>query len=136
VIAIGLMIDLGPRPLHVPGPRRQVNEQWLHRYRGWVYGVGFGAQLGVGIATIVSTSAVYATLGAAVLAGSIGWGAAIGATFGAVRGLSILPARRIRRPDDLVMLDAGLRRWDRRAGLVAGGSMACLALISALGALT
>src|SRR4051794_12975770 len=31
----------------LPGPRRQVDERWLVRYRGWVYAAGFGAQLGV-----------------------------------------------------------------------------------------
>ena len=31
----------------LPGPRRQVNEEWLTRYRGWVYGAGFGVQLGL-----------------------------------------------------------------------------------------
>ena len=30
----------------VPGPARQVNERWLDEYRGWVYGLGYGAQLG------------------------------------------------------------------------------------------
>src|SRR5436305_15262280 len=32
-----------------PGPRRQVNERWLDEFRGWVYGLGFGAQLGLGV---------------------------------------------------------------------------------------
>ena len=36
--------------LTVPGPRRQVNEDWLVRYRGWVYGGAFGFQLGVDVA--------------------------------------------------------------------------------------
>src|ERR1700687_389140 len=31
----------------VPGPRRQVDENWLGAYRGWVYGAGFGVQLGL-----------------------------------------------------------------------------------------
>src|SRR5215471_15244920 len=31
----------------VPTIKRQVNEDWLNRYRGWVYGLGFGAQLGL-----------------------------------------------------------------------------------------
>ena len=31
-------------------------------YRGWVWGLGFGLQLGTGVVTIVTTSAVYATL--------------------------------------------------------------------------
>src|ERR1700737_74390 len=37
----------------VPSWRRQVNEDWLRRYRGWVYGIGFGFQLGLGVVTIV-----------------------------------------------------------------------------------
>src|SRR5688572_4309873 len=40
----------------VPGPRRQVNEDWLQRYRGWVYGFGFGFQLGTGLMTTVTTA--------------------------------------------------------------------------------
>src|SRR5437868_11722777 len=38
----------------VPGPRRQVNERWLDEFRGWVYGIGFGGQLGIGVTTVVS----------------------------------------------------------------------------------
>src|SRR5260370_152347 len=45
----------------VPSRRRQVNEDWLVRYRGWVYGSGFGFQLGTGLATTVTTPAVYLT---------------------------------------------------------------------------
>src|SRR5436305_6522043 len=44
---IALALDAGPLPL--PGPRRQVNERWRDRYRGWVYGVGYGTQLGLGV---------------------------------------------------------------------------------------
>src|SRR4051812_37518215 len=42
-----------------PGPRRQVNEDWFGRYRGWVYGAGFGFQLGTGVSTQITTAAVY-----------------------------------------------------------------------------
>ena len=41
---------------HVPSIKRQVNEDWLGRYRGWVYGFGFGAQLGFGLVTVVTLS--------------------------------------------------------------------------------
>src|SRR5947208_1403835 len=44
----------------VPSWRRQVNEDWLNRYRGWVYGAGFGFQLGTGVLTIITTASVYA----------------------------------------------------------------------------
>jgi hypothetical protein len=115
LVAAGLLFDLGIIGRRLPGPRRQVNEQWLQRYRGWVYGLGFGAQLGAGLVTIVSTSAVYATVAAASLTGSPGWGAAVGITFGLVRAFALVPASRIKRPGDLVVLDALLRRWDRPA---------------------
>src|SRR5437588_11810832 len=42
---VALSLDLAP--LRVPGPNRQVNERWLDEYRGWVYGLGFGGQLGL-----------------------------------------------------------------------------------------
>src|SRR5438445_2933590 len=38
VCAVSALADALRRPL--PGPRRQVDENWLIRYRGWVYGAG------------------------------------------------------------------------------------------------
>src|SRR2546423_14617654 len=51
----GVLVDAGVGGLRVPTIRRQVDEDWLHRYRGWVYGVGFGFQLGAGLLTIVTS---------------------------------------------------------------------------------
>ena len=48
LLAVGLVLDLRSGGHALPSWRRQVDEQWLTRYRGWVYGVGFGAQLGFG----------------------------------------------------------------------------------------
>lgn len=76
--------------LPLPTWRRQVNEDWLGRYRGWAYGAGFGAQLGAGVVTIVTTAAVYLTMAAEVAAGSPLAGAVIGAAFGLARGVPIL----------------------------------------------
>src|SRR4029079_903491 len=39
----------------LPTLRRQVDETWMNRYRDWVYGAGFGFQLGVGAMTIVTS---------------------------------------------------------------------------------
>ena len=61
---VALAVDLRPGP--APGPHRQVDERWLDRYRGWVYGVGYGAQLGFGLATVVSSAATYVALLAAL----------------------------------------------------------------------
>jgi hypothetical protein len=115
VVLVAIVVDAVPgvRP---PGPTRQVNEEWLHRYRGWVYGAGFGAQLGLGITTIVSTAAVYATIAAAFLTGSAAGGALVGAAFGAARSVTLLAAARVREPRGLQTLDRRLRSWERPAG--------------------
>lgn len=68
----------------------------MTRYRGWVYGAAFGAQLGMGAATVVTSAAIYATGAVAFLSGNPATGAAIGAVFGVVRAMSLLPARRAR----------------------------------------
>src|SRR5205823_13599949 len=103
VALAGAVVDAGlvgtPLPSRrLPGPRRQVNEEWLTRYRGWVYGAGFGLQLGVGVATIVTTAAIYALLVMAALSGSILVGGLIGLTFGVARALPLLASWRVRSP--------------------------------------
>jgi len=110
--AAGLAVDLRLGGLQLPTVRRQVDDCWLARYRGWVYGVGFGFQLGLGVVTVVTTSAVYVAFAAAALSGSPAAGALIGAAFGAVRWLSVLPGGRVRAPADLVRMDGRLRRWE------------------------
>ena len=42
--------------------KRQVNEYWLGRYRAWVYGSGFGWQIGAGVTTYIMTAAVFVTV--------------------------------------------------------------------------
>src|SRR6516165_5661048 len=89
VAASAIVIELRPFGLRLPTHRRQVDGTWLHRYRGWVYGVGFGGQLGVGVWTIVATPAVYVMFAAELLAPGAA-GLAIGAAFGLVRGATLL----------------------------------------------
>ena len=68
---VGVLMDGGgAKAPRLPGVRRQVNEDWLNRYRGWVYGAGFGLQLGLGVVTIVTTAAIYLT---GMLAVATGW---------------------------------------------------------------
>jgi len=133
LLVIALALDLGPPA--VPGPRRQVDERWLDRYRGWVYGLGYGAQLGVGIATVVTSAATYVMLACALLAADAGRGALIVGVYGAVRGLTLLLAARVRAPDQLVALHARLKRArpavERAAALLLGAA-AVLALVVGL----
>lgn len=100
-LAAATLLGLGADVLlrgGVPTHLRQVDERWLRRYRGWVYGLGFGIQLGVGVATVVTTSMVYLTILGEALAPSILAGTAIGAVFGGIRGASVLLAGRIDTP--------------------------------------
>jgi sulfite exporter TauE/SafE len=96
-----LAFDLHLGGVVLPTVHRQVDKDWLDRYRGWVVGVGFGVQLGLGVVTIVTTAAVYLTLALALLTGSPAAGAVVGATFGLVRALVILVVARVHRPDQL-----------------------------------
>jgi hypothetical protein len=40
---VGLVLDLGVLGVRRPTVHRQVNQGWLDRYRGWLYGGGFGS---------------------------------------------------------------------------------------------
>jgi MFS family permease len=95
----------------VPGPRRQVNERWLDEFRGWVYGLGFGAQLGLGVTTVVSSAATYVAIVAAFLTGDTARGALVLGSYGLVRGLTPLTAAHVRRTDQLIALHARIDRW-------------------------
>lgn len=81
--------------LDLPGHGRQVNETWLTRYRSWVYGGGFGWQIGVGLATYIVTAGVYLTLLVLGLTGRPAAAFGVGVLFGLVRGLAILSGARL-----------------------------------------
>jgi hypothetical protein len=103
-------IWLDARAARVPGPRRQVDERWLDQFRGWVYGLGYGAQLGLGVTTVVSSAATYLAMLAALLVADVGRGALVVGCFGLVRGLSLLASGGVRGPEELVSLHAMLER--------------------------
>ncbi len=115
-IVLALAFDLRLFGLRLPTTRRQVNVSWLNRYRGWVYGLGYGFQLGLGVVTVVNSAVIYAAPLIASATGSIAGGMAIGGVFGLVRGLAIIPGRRITTPERLREFH---RRLDRVAGLTA-----------------
>jgi hypothetical protein len=136
IVLAGTALDLRLGSLRLPSIHRQVNEDWLGRYRGWVVGVGFGAQLGVGVATIVTTSAVYATLAAAVLVASPAAGLAVGLVFGAARAVSIVGAAGADTPAEVAALDARFRRWEGPARIAAVAAQLALAVTAVVLALT
>lgn len=134
-LLVGLALDLRIGGLKLPTIHRQVDEEWRTRYRGWVWGLGFGLQLGTGVVTIVTTSTVYVTWLAAALTGSVGGGAVVGLVFGLARALPVFSVAGVRRPDQLLRVDGVLTRLAgpaRRATYMAGTALAAAALVGAV----
>jgi hypothetical protein len=93
--AVALASDGDLGGFHLPVHHRQVNERWLDRFRPWVYGAGFGWQIGSGLATYIMTAGVYLLIVLAALTGRPWLGLGFGALFGLVRGLSVFLGRDI-----------------------------------------
>jgi len=100
LVAIGSDLGLGGHRL--PVHRRQVNERWLDHYRPWVYGAGFGVQIGCGLATYITTAAVYLTVWLAALCGRPWWALGLGIGFGGVRGAAVLLGRSLTTTEAMV----------------------------------
>jgi sulfite exporter TauE/SafE len=110
-----LAVDLHVAGLRAPTTRRQVNENWLGKYRGWVYGLGFGYQLGLGVVTVVTTASVYLTIVLAFLTGS-GWsGVIVGGAFGLARALPLLAVVGVHAPGQLRQVMRRATDQDRMA---------------------
>ncbi|MFL6205537.1 MAG: hypothetical protein ACJ739_09315 [Acidimicrobiales bacterium] len=96
--------DLNLGGFRLPSHTRQVNEAWLDEFRSWVYGGGFGWQIGVGLATFVTTAAVYLMIGMAALTGDPLVALLLMTGFGLVRGLAVLLGRNLTSPERLFAL--------------------------------
>jgi hypothetical protein len=129
VLAAGaVLIDRDVLRVSLPSWHRQVDETWLTRYRGWVYGAGFGLQLGAGVLTRIPSAASHLVLVAAAATGSPGGGALVGVTFGAVRAAPLLLAGRHRDP---ARLNAFHRRMEAAAPVADRATSAAVAVAAA-----
>ena len=94
ILAVAALVSAGSDARvggwQVPGSRSQVNELWLNWYRSWVYGLGFGWQIGTGVVTYLMTAGVYLLIVAGALTGNPLLALAGGVVFGAVRGIAVL----------------------------------------------
>ncbi len=126
-VAAGLL-DLSPaRPWT---PKRQVNENWIRSYRGWVYGAGFGVQLGLGFTVFVMSWGYWAMLVIALLSGSAWLGALLGAAFGLGRGLLLLLSRTSTTPERLAKFHSRMATWRNRVFRATAAATAAVALVS------
>jgi hypothetical protein len=130
----GLALDHGIAGLRVPGPARQVDENWLTAYRGWAYGAGYGIQLGAAFTTIVAGSITYVAFACALLSANAITGVAIGATFGFVRALPQLLSARATDPNELrgFMRTVDAARPRARTGAYAVQLVATVALLAVI----
>jgi hypothetical protein len=129
LLLLGLLDALAVRGrLRLPSWQRQVDEQWLGEYRGWVYGAGFGLQLGFGLVTIITSTTVYGLVLIAAWSGDLRAGLLLGGTFGLVRALPVLTTRHADEPVSLRRLLARVDRWARPAQRAAAGALALAAV--------
>jgi hypothetical protein len=138
ILLVGLVTlasDLRLAGFHLPENPRQVERSWLDRYRSWVYGLGFGWQLGVGVATFVMSSSVYLMVVAAAATGQPMLALGIVTMFGLIRGLAILPAARVRTPADLGELHRRIERFRpaSRVLAIAGQIVVLAAMVTVIG---
>lgn len=129
--AVTVASDLQLGGFRLPSHIRQVNERWLEQYRSWVYGGGFGWQIGVGLATYVTTAALYLMIALAALTAAPAIAFAIVTGFGLVRGLAVLLGRNLTSFDRMASLhrrlDELLPTAQRSIVAVQGAALAVLA---------
>jgi hypothetical protein len=121
----------------LPHQRRQVDEAWLDEFRPWVYGTGFGAQIGAGLVTYVMSAGVYlvvvlGALGAAPITALL-----LGTAFGLVRGAAVLLGARNTTPERLAAFHRRFAAVEDpvRAAVVGVLAIAGVALATAAGGL-
>lgn len=137
LVAVGVaaVSDTGLAGARLPAHYRQVNERWLDAYRPWVYGAGFGFQIGCGLATYITTAAVYLAVVLAVLTTHPLAALVVGAVFGLVRGLAVTLTRHLGTPTAMLAFHqrfAALRPWADRA-VLASLAVSGVVLMIALG---
>jgi len=114
-----------------PFVRRQVNEAWLQEFRPWVYGGGFGWQIGAGVTTYVMTAAVPLLVVIGALSRSAVAALTLGALFGLARGLAVLLGARLHTQAALFAFHRRFDAWTepvRRAVIAVQAAVAAAAL--------
>ena len=128
--AVATVLEATHRERVLPTRTRQVNENWIQNYRGWVYGGGWGAELGFGISTIITTTLIHLLVVSMILIGDPVTAGVLGALFGAIRGATVLAAARV---DSADRLRAFHRTLDQLRDRSRAGAVVSLATATAVG---
>ena len=135
VAAIGAATDLGLFGDVLPVLRRQVDDGWMSRFRPWVYGAGFGWQIGFGFATYVMTAGIAVTVAFAIAAGvaanSVYETVLICVVFGFARGATVFIVAGASTPRRLRQVHRDLERLEGPVKL--GAALAQAASAAAVG---
>jgi sulfite exporter TauE/SafE len=129
---VAVAFELPGAGRRLPTVVRQVDEDWIGRYRVWLYAGGFGYQLGLGVVTIVTTVAVYLTWVLAVVSGSVVSGALVGLAFGDVRALPLLAVADVDSPATLRRRVAAFHRAAPVAARVTFVTVAVVPVVATL----
>jgi hypothetical protein len=130
-IAAGVTVAADFGVVKTPRIPRQVDESWFGQFRPWVYGLGYGWQIGVGLATYVMTNAVYLMLVVAAMTGDPWVAICIGAIFGGVRGLTLLVGWRLVDPGRIRNLHRRLDALEPTSRLLAVGAQVVILSVAA-----
>jgi MFS family permease len=123
--------DSGVSGRRLPFHGRQVNERWLDQYRSWVYGAGFGWQIGCGLATYIVTAGVYLMIVLGALSGDPWVALGLGTLFGLVRGMAVFASRKVHDPMTLRALHLRLSRLDLPSAAVTVATQVAAAVAAA-----
>lgn len=118
---VAAISDSGAAGVRVPIHRRQVNERWLDHYRPWVYGAGFGWQIGTGLATYITTACVYLVIVLGALTTIPMAAFLLGALFGMLRGFAVLLTRKQTTPAGLLAFHRAFAAAGPKVGTVVVG---------------
>lgn len=140
---LGLLIPAGARPaalggmvvlclaaalhqlklfrLPLPQLHRQVPRTWLAWWPGEMVALGYGLQLGCGVATRIKVASTYVVLGCALLSGSATAGALLLGLFGGARSvLPVLLAPQAASPRSSLLLALSFDEQEERVGKLNG----------------
>jgi len=128
---VAVASDVGFCGFRLPVHHRQVNERWLDRFRPWVYGAGFGWQIGSGLVTYIMTAAVYLMMVLSALVGEPLLALGLGTLFGLGRGLAAYLGRRITSAETLREFHLWFQDLGRRVERATVGVQTAVAILFA-----